>query len=189
MNEIHVTVSGRLVADPESRTTKTNGIPFTAFRLASSSRRFNPTTQAFEDSPASYVNVTAFRALGLNAAGSLEKGQPVIVHGRMRVNQFTRGDGTMGTSVEIDAYGIGHDLTFGTTAFEKASRAQNGAQNGAQNHPNDRLSDESVQEVHSGLEERDPETDEFVVDDGTAPFPGPGLEAVDDSRRAVLTPA
>lgn len=37
MNESYITVTGRLVADPEARTTRT-GVPFAAFRVASTVR-------------------------------------------------------------------------------------------------------------------------------------------------------
>lgn len=158
MNEIYVTVSGRLVADPESRTTKTGGVPFAAFRLASTVRRVNRETGEFEDAATSFVNVTAFRSLGANLANSLSKGDPVIVYGRMRVNQWMRADNTPATSVEIDAYNVGHDLSYGTTTFSKVTRAQVDR--------NDRMADENVQEVHAGFEPVDVQTGEYLVREG-----------------------
>lgn len=161
MNEIYVTVSGRLVADPEARNTK-NGVPFAAFRVASTARRVNRTTGEFEDAGTSFVSVTAFRSLGANVAHSLHKGDPVVVHGRMRVNQWMRQDDTLATSVEIDAYSVGHDLSYGTTTFAKVSRAQVDR--------TDRLSDEAVQAAHARAsgEELDAETDPYVVEDEEA---------------------
>jgi single-stranded DNA-binding protein len=44
------------VADPESRTTKSGGVPFAAFRLASTVRRVNRETGEFEDAATSFVN-------------------------------------------------------------------------------------------------------------------------------------
>ena len=169
MNEIYVTVSGRLVADPEARTTKTGNVPFAAFRMASTVRRVNRETGEFEDAATNFVNVTAFRALGANVAHSLHKGDPVVVYGRMRVNQWIRSDNTPTTTVEIDAYSVGHDLSFGTTTFEKVSRAQVDR--------NDRLADDNVQAAHAGYD--DPETDTYVVTD----------EGVVDPVTGVLEPA
>lgn len=157
MNEIYVTVAGRLVADPESRTTKSGGVPFAAFRLASTVRRVNRETGEFEDAATSFVNVTAFRSLGANLANSLSKGDPVIVYGRMRVNQWMRADDTPATSVEIDAYSVGHDLSYGTTSFTKVSRAQVDR--------TDRMSDDNVQAVHASFEPVDLETGEYLVRD------------------------
>lgn len=160
MNEIYVTVSGRLVADPEARNTKTGGVPFAAFRVASTARRVNRSTGEFEDAGTSFVNVTAFRSLGANVANSLRKGDPVVVHGRMRVNQWMRQDDTPATTVEIDAYSVGHDLSYGTTEFTKVTRAQVDR--------SDRMSDEAVQAAHaraSGEAEFDADTDDYVVED------------------------
>jgi len=160
VNEIYVTVSGRLVADPEARNTKTGGVPFAAFRVASTARRVNRSTGEFEDAGTSFVNVTAFRSLGANVANSLRKGDPVVVHGRMRVNQWMRQDDTPATTVEIDAYSVGHDLSYGTTEFTKVTRAQVDR--------SDRMSDEAVQAAHaraSGEAEFDADTDDYVVED------------------------
>jgi single-strand DNA-binding protein len=172
VNEIYVTVSGRLVADPESRNTKTGGVPFAAFRVASTARRVNRETGEFEDAATNFVNVTAFRSLGANVANSLHKGDPVVVHGRMRVNQWMRQDDTMATSVEIDAYSVGHDLSYGTTEFTKVSRAQVDR--------TDRMSDEAVQAAHaraSGEADFDAETDEYVVEDDGSFEPAAGALA------------
>lgn len=176
MNEIYVTVSGRLVADPEARNTK-NGVPFAAFRVASTARRVNRTTGEFEDAGTSFVSVTAFRSLGANVAHSLHKGDPVVVHGRMRVNQWMRQDDTLATSVEIDAYSVGHDLTWGTTSLVKVSRAQV--------DQSDRLSDDAVQSVHAefeGYRTGDPETDEYEV----VAQPS-GLVTQEDGERELTT--
>jgi single-strand DNA-binding protein len=153
MNEIYTTVVGRVVADPESRVTR-GGVPFSAFRLASTVRRPNPQTRAYEDGPTNFFNVTAFRALGANVGNSLKKGDPVVVYGRMRVNQWMRSDNTPATSVEIDAYSVGHDLSWGTTELVRVARAQV--------DQSDRLADAEVQSAHAQLDpdgldaERDP---------------------------------
>ncbi|SDP17322.1 single-strand DNA-binding protein [Pedococcus dokdonensis] len=143
MNESYITVTGRMVADPESRTTKL-GVPFAAFRLASTVRRLNTRTREYEDGGTSFYNVTAFRSLGANVANSLKKGEPVVVYGRLRVNQWLRADDSHATSVEIDAYTVGHDLSWGTTALTRVSRAQ------LDTH--DRMADEGVQEAMAALE-------------------------------------
>lgn len=160
MNEIYTTVQGRVVAPPESRTTR-GGVPFTAFRLASTVRRPNPQTRTYEDGPTNFFNVTAFRTLGANVGNSLKKGDPVVVYGRLRVNQWMRSDNIPATSVEIDAYTVGHDLTWGTTELVRVSRAQV--------DQSDRLADEAVQRVHAHLEgQLDPdsaESDDYVVHD------------------------
>ena len=156
MNETMVTVVGNLVADPERRTTK-SGVPFAAFRVASTVRRLNPQTREYEDGGTSYYNVTAFRSIGANVYKSLKRGEPVLVHGRQRVNQFVRADNSLGTTVEIDAYHVGHDLGRGTSAFTKVAQAQFDDQ--------DRLADAEVQAAFASHALPDPETVRYEVDD------------------------
>jgi len=147
MNETYITVTGRLVADPERRTTRT-GVPFAAFRVASTTRRLNRESGQYEDASTSFFNVTAFRALGANVAHSLKRGEAVVIHGRLRVNQWVRADQTHGTSVEIDAYNVGHDLSWGTTELRRVARAQ------IDQH--DRMADDGVQQAMAELEGEPP---------------------------------
>ncbi len=147
MNESYITVVGRVVADPQSRTTRT-GVPFAAFRLASTVRRISRESGQYEDAGTSFYNVSAFRALGANVANSLKKGEPVVVHGRLRVNQWMRADNSHATSVEIDAYSVGHDLSWGTTELRRVARAQ------LDQH--DRMADDGVQDAMANLEGEPP---------------------------------
>ena len=120
MNETYVTVSGNVVGDPVARLTKAD-VPFVTFRVASNVRRVNFKTGEYIDAGTNFVNVTAFRSLGVNLANSLKKGEPVIVYGRMRINQWDNGERS-GTTVEIDAYNVGHDLTWGQSEFTKVAK-------------------------------------------------------------------
>ena len=122
MNETYVTVSGNVVGDPVVRTTRAN-VPFVTFRVASNVRRMDFKTGEYIDAGTNFVNVTAFRALGVNLSNSLKKGEPVIVYGRMRINQWVHGERN-GTTVEIDAYNVGHDLSWGQTTFSKVVKPQ-----------------------------------------------------------------
>ena len=61
----------------------------------------------------------AYRRLAQNIATSIEKGQPLVVSGRQRISRWNREDGTQGTTVEVDALGIGHDLNYGTSTFAR----------------------------------------------------------------------
>jgi single-strand DNA-binding protein len=119
MYETHVTVQGRLVADPVVKQAR-DGAARTTFRVAQSERhpvRSDPGQWA--DSDPSYYDVSVFRAFGTNAARSLRKGHPVVVHGKLRARGFQRDDGSFGTAVEIEAYSLGHDLRWGCTQFTR----------------------------------------------------------------------
>ena len=120
MNEVEITVAGRVVADPEHRQT-TQGRQFTTFRVATTVRRRNR-EGVFVDVSTSFYNVAAFRSLGMNTHLSLHKGDPVVVHGRLTINSWQRADESWGSSADIEAVSVGHDMTFGTSDYAKVSR-------------------------------------------------------------------
>ncbi len=122
MYENYVTVVGNVVADPIERTTRSGG-PFTTFRVASTPR-YRTSDGRFADGPTSFYGVCAFNVLAANAGKSLQKGQPVIVHGKLRVTEWRDEKDQPRTSVEIDASHIGHDLTWGQATFARVSRAE-----------------------------------------------------------------
>jgi len=142
MNETYVTVSGNVVGDPVVRATRAN-VPFLTFRVASNVRRVDYKTGEYIDAGTNFVNVTAFRGLGVNLSNSLKKGEPVIVYGRMRINQWVNGERS-GTTVEIDAYNVGHDLNFGQTQYVKVTKPQL--------NQNDRMADPEVQDAADQLD-------------------------------------
>lgn len=136
MNESFVTVVGNVVSDPISRPTKV-GKPFASLRVASTTRRWDAEKRTFVDGSTNFVNVAAFNALAANVMASVKKGHPVVVYGRLRVNQWETEKGEPRTSVEIDAYTLGHDLTRGQSDFTRPERTQLDA--------NDRLADPEIQ--------------------------------------------
>lgn len=150
MYENNVTIIGNIVNTPELRTTKA-GDPFCSFRVAHTTRR--RTDSGWEDIATSFYNVSAFQALGMNAHRSLAAGQPVVVHGRLRINNFLRKDGTSGTSAEIQALSVGHHLGFGHSVFTKTAGLQ-------QYDTGDRLSDPAVQAAFHGSAQFEPESED-----------------------------
>lgn len=116
-----LTVMGKVATDPtHSRTT--TGIPVTNFRLATTHRRFDQATQTWVDAGTNWYSIAAFRQLGEHVKASLRTGDSVIVTGRLKIRAW-EANGKQGTSVDIDAESIGHDLRWGTSAFLSASRA------------------------------------------------------------------
>lgn len=122
MNESFVTIVGNLTAEPVLRHTK-QGKPFVTLRVASTARRRDPVTGDYADAGTNYVNVVAFNGLAGNIDASFKRGQRVIVYGRLRVNQYVTKDNVAATSVEVEAYNAGHDLTWGHSTFARPSRA------------------------------------------------------------------
>lgn len=116
-----VTIVGNVATDPTQGRT-TSGIPVTNFRLASTHRRFDESTRTWIDVVTNWYSVAAFRQLGEHAKASLRAGDSVIVTGRMKIRAWEN-NGKQGTSVDIDADAIGHDLRWGTTAYRRSSRS------------------------------------------------------------------
>lgn len=88
------------------------------------------------------MTVTRWRGLADNVASSVKKGDPLLVFGRMRVRRWDRAD-REGSTVEIDAYSIGHDMTRGTSAFLKHKETQ----------PEQAQTDEQANQVRWNVEE------------------------------------
>lgn len=122
MQDSSITVQGRVASDPEMKVSKNNN-PFATFRVASTPRKqVTGAPGTYEDGETSWFTVFAWGNLGANVLRSIEKGQPVVVHGRLSAREFKRDDGTLGHSVSIVANGVGHDLSWGQTVYEKVSR-------------------------------------------------------------------
>lgn len=115
-----LTIVGRVATDPTQGQTG-GGVPVTNFRLASTHRRFDPATQEWTDSGTNWFSVAAFRQLGENVRASLRTGDSVIVTGRLKIREW-ESNGKHGTSVDIEADAIGHDLRWGTTAYRPRAR-------------------------------------------------------------------
>ena len=115
-----VTIVGKVATDPTQAQTG-GGVSVTNFRLASTHRRFDATTQSWIDAGTNWYSVAAYRQLGEHAKASLRSGDSVIVTGRLRIRNW-ESNGKHGTSVDIDAEAIGHDLRWGTTTFTQSGR-------------------------------------------------------------------
>lgn len=177
MNETYVTIRGRLTADPVTRTTR-NGAPMTTFRIASSVRKPVQGQQGvWEDAGTSFYDVVTFKALAANAVVSLRKGNPVTIHGRQEVKTWKKDDGTTWWAIEVTADAVGHDLNYGTTAFARVGRGQEG--------DGFRPADPSGREGEAPPPEfSNPDTDPYRVEDP----PGRGLGEVARPDTGPLVP-
>jgi single-strand DNA-binding protein len=54
---------------------------------------------------------------------SISKGDRILVMGRLRVRDWDNGE-RAGTSVEIEAESIGHDLVWGSTTYTRTVKTQ-----------------------------------------------------------------
>jgi single-strand DNA-binding protein len=115
-----ITIQGNVATDPQFKVVG-EGIPRCSFRLASSTRRRESEDGPWVDGPTSWYTVTAWRGLAENLPTSVFKGDPIIVTGRLQVREWTTEERS-GTSVEIDAATIGHDLQRGQSRFTRVTR-------------------------------------------------------------------
>ncbi|MEO6533857.1 MAG: single-stranded DNA-binding protein [Pseudolysinimonas sp.] len=159
-----ITLTGLVATTPRHLVTS-EGLPITSFRLASTQRRYDRSKQSWIDGETNWYTITAFRQLAVNVVGSVNKGQRVVVTGKLRVRDWESGD-RAGTTVEVDADALGHDLAWGSSVFTRsvASTVANDA-----DLPSDRAAvlegDESDAATESETEsgDRDDSTDELAA--------------------------
>jgi single-strand DNA-binding protein len=96
------------------------GLPITSFRLASTQRRYDRRAAEWVDGETNWYTVTGFRQLAVHSAASIAKGDRVLVSGRLRIRDWSSGERS-GTTIEVEAEAIGHDLAWGTAAFTRAA--------------------------------------------------------------------
>ncbi len=123
--ETNLTVIGNLTDDPELKYTP-SGAAVVNFTVASTPRTFDRQSNEWKDGEALFFRCAAWRQLAENVAGSLQKGQRVIVTGALRIRNFERQDGSRGTSVEINVDEIGPSLRFATAQVTRAARSDGG---------------------------------------------------------------
>ncbi|MFI1968220.1 hypothetical protein BLA24_20495 [Streptomyces cinnamoneus] len=122
MNETLVTVVGNVATQPDFRQAA-NGSAVSRFRLAATVRRWDRQRQEWADAYTSFYTVWAWRALAANVVGSVSVGEPLIVQGKLRIQEQER-EGKRWLSADIDAVSIGHDLARGTSAFRRVVPAK-----------------------------------------------------------------
>lgn len=117
VNELSLTVVGWVGSEPTLHVNDEGRVPFTKFRLASTPRVYDREQDAYVDAPTNWFTVKAFRSLASNVAASVRRGDPVVVHGRLRLDDWTSPEGHTRTTAELVAEAIGHDLGRGRTDF------------------------------------------------------------------------
>lgn len=115
-----LTLTGLIATTPRHIVTS-EGLAITSFRLASQQRWFDRKVGRWSDGETNWYTVTAFRDLAVNASQSLHKGDRVVTVGRLKVRDWSNDDRS-GTSVEIEADSLGHDLYWGVTDYTKVAQ-------------------------------------------------------------------
>lgn len=119
MNEAFVTFQGWVGNEVVHRETPQGNVA--NFRVGSTPR-IRKRNGDWVDGPTSWFSVTCWRTLADHVRDSVRKGEPVLVHGRLRADVWEREDGQSSVTYVVEASYVGHDLTRGTAVFVKASR-------------------------------------------------------------------
>ncbi len=118
MYENITTIVGNVATDIRTASTR-SGAPVATFRVASTTRRYDRNKGGWADTDTNWFTVICFRQLAANVISCVERGQPVVVQGRLKQREWKNGD-SRGIANEIEAYVVGHDLNRGTSSFERA---------------------------------------------------------------------
>lgn len=121
MFDTYITLNGWVGSDVSLREVA-GGQPVANFRVATTSRKFR--NNQWEDGTTTWYSVRAWRHLADNVNESIRRGDPVVVHGRLEADVWTKEDGTTNTQLVITATSVGHDLSRGTAVFTKPTRPE-----------------------------------------------------------------
>ena len=147
-----ITLTGLVATTPRHIVTS-EGLAITSFRLASNQRRYDRAAAAWVDGDTNWYTVTSFRQLGAHVASSVHKGERVIVSGRVRIRNWESGERN-GTTIEIDAEAVGHDLTWGRSSFTRSVIVGRGADDRATDASQEQAEPLEVPDDASSLEPR-----------------------------------
>lgn len=116
-NEAQVTIMG-WVGGAVTLREVSGGRHVATFRLASTPRTMRQ--GQWVNGPTTWFTVTAWNRLARNVADTVRSGEPVVVHGVFTADVWTREDGVSVTSHTVLARAVGHDLSYGTSAWTRS---------------------------------------------------------------------
>lgn len=112
-NETQICVVGNLTDAPELRFIP-SGAAVASFTVASTPRNFNKQTNEYEDGEPLFLRCSAWRDMAENAAESFEKGNRVIVTGRLQARSYETKEGDRRTSFELQVEDMGPSVKYAT---------------------------------------------------------------------------
>lgn len=151
----HIVIMGRLVADPELRTTP-SGVSVATVRLAVDRDFKNKQTGERETD---FINVVAWRQTAEFISRYFTKGRMAVVEGRLQIRPYTDRDGNKRTAAEV----VAENFYFGDSRRD----GDGGSYGGQTGYPS------SAPQQSSGGYAAPAEADQFAEladDDGDLPF-------------------
>jgi len=129
-----LTVMGNITRDPELSFIG-SGTALCKFSIADNQKKANGEIQAH------FFDCVAWGELGEHIAESFQKGQRIIVCGKLVQNQWTTDQGEKRSKVEITVEDAGHSLKWATSQSQRAESSQGGQQRQAPEMPEPPLPD------------------------------------------------
>lgn len=133
-DELTMTMTGNLTADPELRTTS-KGMSVVNFTIAHTTRSFNRSTSQWEDGSATFMRCSAWRDLADHIASSLSKGMAVVATGRISQRSYQAQDGSTRTVIEMTVEDIGASLKRATSVTTRLQSGKGNQRNERRNAP------------------------------------------------------
>jgi single-strand DNA-binding protein len=119
--DTQITIAGNLVDDPELRFTPA-GQPVARFRVASTPRYLDKSTNEWKDGDSLFLTCNVWRQAAENVAESLTRGTRVIVSGRLRQRSYETKEGEKRTVYEIEVDDVGPSLRNASAKVNKVAR-------------------------------------------------------------------
>jgi single-strand DNA-binding protein len=123
-----MTLIGNLVDEVELRFTP-SGAAVAKFRVASTPRKFNRETNAWEDDKdgSLFLSCQVWRQQAEHCAETLQKGMRVIMQGRLKQRSYEDREGVKRTVFEVEVDEIGPSLKMATAKVTKAGAGGGGS--------------------------------------------------------------
>jgi single-strand DNA-binding protein len=109
--DVIVTMVGNLTAAPEVKYTQ-SGAAVANFTVASTPRSFDKDKREWVDGEALFLRCSIWRDAAENVAESLDRGDRVIVTGKLKQRSFETAGGEKRTVVEMEVEEIGPSLRY-----------------------------------------------------------------------------
>jgi single-strand DNA-binding protein len=134
--ETIITVVGNLTDDPELRFTP-SGAAVANFTVASTPRNFDKQTNEWKDGDSLFLRCSVWRQAAENVAESLQRGNRVVVQGRLKQRSYETKEGEKRTVFEMEVDEVGPSLKYATAKVTRTQRGGGGGGFGAPQADND----------------------------------------------------
>jgi len=127
--ETVITIIGNLTNDPELRFTP-SGAAVANFTVASTPRTFDRQSNEWKDGETLFMRCSVWREAAENIAESLQRGNRVLVTGRLKSRSYETKEGEKRTVVELEVDEVGPSLRYANAKVNKVQRAGGGGGGG-----------------------------------------------------------